>query len=109
MYGVLYAVSPEIFPAKDRGTGSGLVAISTRAFGVLVCLCFSRFTLKLTRFKQGSDNCPVCQYTNFGPGLYIWRIDYFCGFSCVIAAFRAKRARISLNSVKSLLISKRNS
>lgn len=35
MYGVLYAISPEIFPAKDRGTGSGLTSIATRIFGVL--------------------------------------------------------------------------
>ncbi|TDL26944.1 MFS general substrate transporter [Rickenella mellea] len=35
MYGVLYAASPEMFPAKDRGTGNGLVSISTRIFGVL--------------------------------------------------------------------------
>ncbi len=37
MYGVLYAISPEIFPAKDRGTGNGLVATATRVFGVIVC------------------------------------------------------------------------
>lgn len=36
MYGVLYAVSPEVFPAKDRGTGNGLTATSTRLFGVMV-------------------------------------------------------------------------
>ncbi|VDB96955.1 unnamed protein product [Peniophora sp. CBMAI 1063] len=35
MYGVLYAVSPEIFPAKDRGTGNGLTATATRVFGVV--------------------------------------------------------------------------
>ncbi|EJD05146.1 MFS general substrate transporter [Fomitiporia mediterranea MF3/22] len=35
MYGVLYAISPEIFPAKDRGTGNGLVAIATRVFSVI--------------------------------------------------------------------------
>ncbi|EPQ55613.1 hypothetical protein GLOTRDRAFT_115933 [Gloeophyllum trabeum ATCC 11539] len=35
MYGVLYAVSPEIFPAKDRGTGNGLTATATRVFGIL--------------------------------------------------------------------------
>ena len=29
MYGVLYAISPELFPAKDRGTGNGLTATST--------------------------------------------------------------------------------
>lgn len=38
MYGVLYAISPEIFPAKDRGTGNGLTAIASRAFGIVVSL-----------------------------------------------------------------------
>lgn len=36
MYGVLYAISPELFPAKDRGTGNGLTATATRVFGILV-------------------------------------------------------------------------
>jgi hypothetical protein len=36
MYGVLYASSPEIFPAKDRGTGNGLTATAARLFGVMV-------------------------------------------------------------------------
>ncbi|KAF8870172.1 MFS general substrate transporter [Infundibulicybe gibba] len=35
MYGVLYAMSPEMFPAKDRGTGNGLVSTATRVFGVI--------------------------------------------------------------------------
>ncbi|KAF8153781.1 major facilitator superfamily domain-containing protein [Crassisporium funariophilum] len=35
MYGVLYAISPEIFPAKDRGTGNGLVFTATRIFGLI--------------------------------------------------------------------------
>ncbi|KAF9556196.1 MFS general substrate transporter [Agrocybe pediades] len=35
MYGVLYAISPEIFPAKDRGTGNGLTAAATRVFGLI--------------------------------------------------------------------------
>lgn len=38
MYGVLYAISPEIFPAKDRGTGNGLTATASRVFGVMVRL-----------------------------------------------------------------------
>ena len=37
MYGVLYAISPELFPAKDRGTGNGLTATATRVFGIIVC------------------------------------------------------------------------
>jgi MFS family permease len=36
MYGVLYALSPEIFPTKDRGTGNALVATANRIFGVMV-------------------------------------------------------------------------
>ena len=36
MYGVLYAISPELFPAKDRGTGNALVASANRIFGVMV-------------------------------------------------------------------------
>ncbi|CAA7263985.1 unnamed protein product [Cyclocybe aegerita] len=35
MYGVLYAISPEIFPAKDRGTGNGLVSTASRVFGLM--------------------------------------------------------------------------
>lgn len=35
MYGVLYAASPEVFPAKDRGTGNGLTATAARVFGVM--------------------------------------------------------------------------
>ncbi|EMD40181.1 major facilitator superfamily [Gelatoporia subvermispora B] len=35
MYGVLYAISPEIFPTKDRGTGNALVATANRIFGIM--------------------------------------------------------------------------
>ncbi|KAI9430545.1 MFS general substrate transporter [Lactarius indigo] len=35
MYGVLYALSPELFPTKDRGTGNALVAAANRVFGVM--------------------------------------------------------------------------
>ena len=38
MYGVLYVVSPEVFPGNHRGTGNGLTATATRVFGVLVCV-----------------------------------------------------------------------
>jgi MFS family permease len=36
MYGVLYALSPEVFPTKDRGTGNALVASANRIFGIMV-------------------------------------------------------------------------
>ncbi|KAH7887129.1 MFS general substrate transporter [Phlebopus sp. FC_14] len=35
MYGVLYALSPELFPTKDRGTGNAIVASANRVFGVM--------------------------------------------------------------------------
>ncbi|KAH9949811.1 MFS general substrate transporter [Amylocystis lapponica] len=35
MYGVLYAVSPELFPTKGRGTGNAIVASANRIFGIM--------------------------------------------------------------------------
>ncbi|KAF9233402.1 major facilitator superfamily domain-containing protein [Melanogaster broomeanus] len=35
MYGVLYAISPELFPTKDRGTGNAIVASANRIFGIM--------------------------------------------------------------------------
>lgn len=35
MYGILYAISPELFPTKDRGTGNALVAAANRVFGIM--------------------------------------------------------------------------
>lgn len=35
MYGVLYAITPELFPTKDRGTGNALVAAANRIFGIM--------------------------------------------------------------------------
>ena len=48
MYGVLYAVSPELFPTKDRGTGNTLVALSNRIFGIAVSEPKSLTTLSLS-------------------------------------------------------------
>jgi hypothetical protein len=60
MYGVLYAISPEIFPAKHRGTGNGLTAMATRLFGVLVGKICLRLEIQLMRFVSGTDNRVVC-------------------------------------------------
>ncbi|KAJ8517233.1 hypothetical protein ONZ45_g5568 [Pleurotus djamor] len=35
MYGVLYALSPEVFPTKDRGTGNAITASANRVFGIM--------------------------------------------------------------------------
>ena len=46
MYGVLYALSPELFPAKDRGTGSALGAAANHICGALVSISLSFATLE---------------------------------------------------------------
>lgn len=73
MYGVLYAVSPEVFPAKDRGTGNGLTATATRVFGVMVRLSekgpqvdLSSVVKLLTHLSShnlcpGAHNCDICE------------------------------------------------
>jgi hypothetical protein len=38
MYGVHYAISSEILPAKVRGTGNRLVSAVMRVFGVIVSI-----------------------------------------------------------------------
>ncbi|KAF9445454.1 MFS general substrate transporter [Macrolepiota fuliginosa MF-IS2] len=35
MYGVLYTITPELFPTKDRGTGNALTATANRIFGIM--------------------------------------------------------------------------
>ncbi|KAG8780805.1 hypothetical protein FRC12_022583 [Ceratobasidium sp. 428] len=35
MYGILYAMTPELFPTKDRGTGNGIAATANRIFGIM--------------------------------------------------------------------------
>lgn len=45
MYGVLYALSPELFPTKDRGTGNAIVASANRIFGIMACSVFSRISV----------------------------------------------------------------
>ncbi|KAK7680855.1 MFS sugar transporter [Cerrena zonata] len=59
MYGVLYAISPEIFPAKDRGTGNGLTATATRVFGIIAPV--------IALYANLSNRCP---------GLCFWCFDY---------------------------------
>jgi sugar phosphate permease len=34
MYGVLYAYTPEVFPAPNRGTGTGIASLLNRIFGL---------------------------------------------------------------------------
>ncbi|EMD40259.1 major facilitator superfamily protein mfs3 [Gelatoporia subvermispora B] len=56
MYGVLYALSPELFPTKDRGTGNALVATANRIFGVMapIIAIYANLTTSVPIFIAGA-------------------------------------------------------
>ena len=87
MYGVLYAISPELFPAKDRGTGNGLTATATRVFGILVRrFSFPLSTFVVLRFAlmtiicpfPGAHHCLVCEPADRRARLDLWGVDHWC-------------------------------
>ncbi|KZV63897.1 MFS general substrate transporter [Peniophora sp. CONT] len=56
MYGVLYALSPELFPTKDRGTGNALVAMANRVFGIMspIIALYADLTSSVPIFISGA-------------------------------------------------------
>ncbi|KAL0961341.1 hypothetical protein HGRIS_006297 [Hohenbuehelia grisea] len=56
MYGVLYALSPEVFPTKDRGTGNALVATANRIFGIMapIIALYADLTTSVPIFIAGA-------------------------------------------------------
>ncbi|KAG2363044.1 hypothetical protein BDR07DRAFT_1283267, partial [Suillus spraguei] len=56
MYGVLYALSPELFPTKDRGTGSAIVAIANRIFGIMapIIALYTNLTTSVSIWISGA-------------------------------------------------------
>jgi MFS family permease len=56
MYGVLYALSPELFPAPQRGTGNALVAIANRVFGIMapIVALYANLTTSVPIFISGA-------------------------------------------------------
>ena len=89
MYGVLYAISPELFPAKDRGTGNGLTATATRVFGILVRhhppMVFVAFHSRTTVLPGACDR-SLCEFADRRAGLGIWCVDYGCRRTCAASA-----------------------
>jgi len=99
MYSVLWAVSPELFPAKDRGTGNGLVFTATNLFGVLVrfycpfCLVGSYFGLCCA----GSSDCALCKPQHRSASLYRGRAHDRHRRAYTSATIRAPRQGVHLN------------
>ncbi|KAF6741691.1 major facilitator superfamily domain-containing protein, partial [Ephemerocybe angulata] len=56
MYGVLYALTPELFPTKDRGTGNALTATANRIFGIMapIIALFADLTSSVPIFIAGA-------------------------------------------------------
>lgn len=56
MYGVLYAISPELFPTKDRGTGNALVAAANRIFGIMapIVALYANLTTSVPIYISGA-------------------------------------------------------
>ncbi|KAF4617501.1 hypothetical protein D9613_006442 [Agrocybe pediades] len=56
MYGVLYAITPELFPTKDRGTGNALTATANRVFGVMapIIALYANLTTSVPIFIAGA-------------------------------------------------------
>ena len=56
MYGVPYAITPELFPTEDRGTGNPIVAAANRIFGIMApqrcAVCRPRHLYPDLRFRS---------------------------------------------------------
>ncbi|KIJ51587.1 hypothetical protein M422DRAFT_65129 [Sphaerobolus stellatus SS14] len=73
MYGVLYAVTPELFPTKDRGTGNALCASANRIFGIMSPI--------------------IALYTNLTTSVPIWiagAIFLVAGFIALLLPFESR-------------------
>ncbi|KAI9454271.1 MFS general substrate transporter [Russula earlei] len=54
MYGVQYAVSPEVFPAKHRGTGNGLTATASAVFGAPIIAMYANLNTAVPVYVAGA-------------------------------------------------------
>lgn len=100
MYGVLYAISPEVFPAKDRGTGNGLVATATRVFGVLVSPTPFHLTVESCSLTSlawaGTRHRTVCEPQYGRAGVRFGRDHHQQRIRRVAPALRAPREDVHL-------------
>ena len=97
MYGVLYAVSPELFPAKDRGTGNGLTATATRVFGIIVGFISLPLRLRAaTYLRAGACHRAVRQPGDGRSRVCLGRADYRERCTRAPAAVRAAGQGVDL-------------
>lgn len=88
MYGVLYAISPEVFPAKDRGTGNGLTATATRVFGLIVS-------------RPAASVFPLTHWFNTGAGdSALRKFVHSCAGVCFGRAHHSQRSDGSASAIR---------
>lgn len=103
MYGVLYAVSPELFPTKDRGTGNAIVASANRVFGIMVRVLLPYYRVPVLTAGAlwrvpGAYYRSEGQFSDVGAHLGVGRTFPCFWLHLAAAAIRAKRKGVDLRT-----------
>ncbi|CCL98516.1 uncharacterized protein FIBRA_00515 [Fibroporia radiculosa] len=91
MYGVLYAVSPELFPTKDRGTGNAIVASANRVFGIMVRSTSTSDSENLVKLSQKAP--IIALYANLATAVPIYvsgALFLVAGLICLLLPFEPR-------------------
>lgn len=99
MWGVLFAVTPELFPAKDRGTGNSVVELGDRIFNLFVspvvepgCVVGSL----IVWVRVGPGYRVVCGLDDGGADLAVWGAVHRCWIFGIPLAVRAQGQSVDL-------------
>lgn len=105
MYGVLYALSPELFPTKDRGTGNAIVSSANRVFGIMVCPLTFKYRTSITMYSIRFDYRPLslrCTQTLQHRRRYMCRAPFSLSLGSLLCSFHLNPVERHLFEVKSL-------
>jgi hypothetical protein len=89
MYGVLYAMTPELFPTKDRGTGNGIAATANRIFGIMAPIIALYADLSVSRAISIALHAYSLESTRLDLSTHL----------CLGCPLYSRRARCSLTSI----------
>ncbi len=98
MYGVLYAVSPELFPTKDRGTGNAIVASANRVLGIMVRIFLFSLYMLLYGPRPAMQAPIIALKANLATSVPIWvsgALFLVAGFISLLLPFEP-RGRASI-------------
>ncbi len=88
MYGVLYALTPELFPTKDRGTGNALAAAANRVFGIMVSGSRVDNSRSVLTYFLGAYHCSIRRFDDECSDIYLRRFVFDRRLHCSLAAIR---------------------